>query len=82
MTTEQKTQAFLSACADMIEAAVADVQRDEPRAVPYLAAAMKAGAAVQVRATLWESTGLAQAVVEVVEPNGDTHTLATLQLQR
>jgi hypothetical protein len=75
-------KAFMESAARLIEAAVAEAGRTDREGVEYLAACLRAGGMLTLRATIAPSTGIAQLAVEVLEPNGRQHQLMATELKR
>lgn len=74
-------RAHLRSAANVVEHALAAARIEDPEGAQYLAAAVRAGAFIQLRVSM-TLAGLAQLVVEVIEPNGTTHTVSSCSLQR
>lgn len=80
-STDRAIREHMRTAAELVQLALAQVQQDDPQAAAHLACAYKGGAMLQLRATL-AASGIASLAVEVIEPNGTTHTLSSCELQR
>lgn len=79
---EKAERAFMDSAARLIEAAVADAGCSDREGVENLAACLRVGGMISLRATIAPSTGIAQLAVEVIEPCGRTHQLLATELRR
>lgn len=75
-------QSYLSAASDLLRVALAEARQVDPVGVDGLALAIRAGAMLTLRSTFAPSTGLAHIVVEVIEPNGQSHVLMSTELTK
>lgn len=75
-------RAFMDAAARLIEQAVAEAGRTDREGLEGLAACLKAGGMITLRATIAPTTGLGQMAVEIVEPCGRRHQLMSAELKR
>lgn len=77
----QAIKTFLTASADLLQQALEEARKEDPAGVEGLAAMLRAGGMVTLRATFAPSTHIAQIAVDVIEPNGRTHQLMNTDLQ-
>ncbi len=80
MTTEIRD--YMAAAQAVINQAVQDAQTSDPDDFAALAGVMRAGGLLRLNTTFAPLTGLALLQIEVVEPNGQAHTLMQCNLER
>ena len=79
--TDAAIRAHLHAAAELVQIVLMQVRQEDPAGAQHLANAYRAGAMLQLRSTV-AASGLACLAVEVIEPNGQVHTLSQCELQR
>lgn len=75
-------QRFLRAGADVLQAALVQIQRDDPQGASAVAEMLRGGAMAKLSATLSARTGIGWLECAIVLPNGDAHVLTTVELHR
>lgn len=78
---DSAVRAHMNSAADVLQTVLQQISSEDPQGAQGLAAAYRAGAILQLRAAITAS-GLAHFAVELIEPNGTTHTLSQCELQR
>ncbi len=74
-------QAYLSACASLLNRSIAQARQDEPEAAVGLANILRAGGLMRVVSTFAHSTRQAHVLLEVIAPNGDTLELMRCDIE-
>jgi hypothetical protein len=72
---------FMAAGADLLAEAVRQAAADHPEDVGALQVILKAGGTARVSVTL-SAAGVAWIACDVIEADGTSHSLATLELRR
>lgn len=79
--TDSAIHEQMQSAADLMQVVLQTVAQDDPGGAQLVANAYRAGAMLQLRSTV-AASGLACLAVELIEPNGSTHTLTQCELQR
>jgi len=79
--TLDQVNRFMAAAGDVLSVALRHAEAEAPGALAGLQHLAAAGGLLSVKATVGPSTGLAQLLVELTTPAGESHTLMACELQ-
>ena len=74
-------QAYLSACAALLNRSIAQTRQDEPEAAQGLQNVLRAGGLMRVTSVFAHTTRQASVLLEVIAPNGEAHELMSADIE-
>jgi hypothetical protein len=77
-----RTHNYLAASADLLAEAFQVARAEDPEGAAGLSRMLRAGGLITLRTTFGHAAGLVQISIDIVEPNGEAHTLMSTELTR